>query len=203
MAAMNVFKLDALPSTPEPNTIYLLKSGNPAFPNKFLPIITDNAGVCHEALSSSDYRRQHFNVKIENDNGVIKHSIFSTIDSTQSCNFATCISGHSPTPTITPTGNDISTNFSAGVKISSEDESVLVFNTKDINHETDSFTAFYTDLDAGVLTSINIILNVVSRNINGVTKKYLAIKFSNILSHLMPTTGDFIIVTMIGSCNPY
>lgn len=202
MPIMNVVKLDTLPGTLVANTVYLIKPTNSLLLSTFRTIVTDDEGVPYESISSFDFKRQHFNLKIQNVNGVLKHSIFSTLDDSYDSRFASCVSGHTHVPTVTPVGTDSTTDFAGGVKISSIDNTVIILHTQEIDLALDVFTIFIVDRNTIVLDTA--VLDISSRNINGVTRKYLALKFSSpIESGMLPTNGDYIVLTVIGYSNPY
>lgn len=202
MSLMNVVKVDALPVTPDPNTVYLVRHTGVFFPNTFLTIVTDSNGVPYENLSIHDYKRQHFNLKIENVSGTIKHSIYSTVDKTKDSKFASCVNNHSHVPSITPTGPDASTDFTAGVKISSVDDSVIILHTKDIVSDTDAFTTTLTDA-INVGNNVTIGVDTSLRNVNGVSRHYLALKLNASAAALFDTDGDYVVINIFGHANPY
>lgn len=199
---MKVVKLDALPGTLAPDTVYLVRNYSTAYPNKFLTVVTDEAGVPYENLSTYDYKRQHFNLKIENVSGTIKHSIYSTVDKTKNSPFANCILNHSHVSSITPTGPDASTDFTAGVKISSVDDSVIILHTRDIVSNTDSFTTTLTDA-INVGNNVLISVDTSLRNVNGVSRHYLALKLNASAAALFDTDGDYIVISVFGYADPY
>jgi hypothetical protein len=87
------------------------------------------------------------------------------------------INGATSALKVTANGNDATTAFSNGVKISSADNSILYFDTNAQDISTFEGTAVIEYNDSGT-PAIRVAVGVSSANINGVTLNRLTFKFT-------------------------
>lgn len=73
---------------------------------------------------------QNFKFQLRNNGGTVEHRITAPFTDSAG-NYADRINGASATWTTTPTGADASTAFAAGCKVSSDDDSQIIFDTED------------------------------------------------------------------------
>jgi hypothetical protein len=149
----------------------------------------------------SGQKLQGFVLQLNNDAGTLKHAIYSEDGGGAAATYADKISGASTTPTATPTGDDASTNFAAGAKISSAATNALVLNTGGQTVATAILFASISLNDTGA--DLTVGARLVSRNINGTTAIRLEFAFRNAgaafaLNTTNITNGQFIYVPFIG-----
>lgn len=133
----------------------------------------------HYDISSA--RRQSFRFWLINDGGTLKHRITNLV-ATDGSNFDGKISGATQTYTATPTGTDSSTDFATGAKILSSNTSVLAFNTNSQGLLTRTMSGTVTMHSNTSGTALSITPAPVSLDINGVTRRWYMLAFTNAAS---------------------
>jgi len=144
---------------------------------KNVPMLADDIHLANGAIYIQDLKRQAFRFRLQNNSGVIRHSIGQVRDIGAAPVMADKITGASETVTATPTGTDSSTAFVTGAKISSANTSILIFNTA-----TQSNTYFFGQATINFNssgTALNVFLTQSSFNVNGVTRNYMILQFTN------------------------
>jgi hypothetical protein len=122
---------------------------------------------------------QSFIFGLTNNAGTLQHTIFGQSGVAALGNFSSRINNASASATNTPTGTDASTPFAAGAKIGSGNTSNLWFDTNDqilVSNALLMTSIAYND--TGV-TALTVRPQLVSVNINGVTRIRLTLQFFN------------------------
>lgn len=119
-------------------------------------------------------RIQAFSLQILNDGGTIKHRIGALADASLPGNFLGRVAGATGTPTPTPTGNDSSTAFAAGGKVSSTYPSMFVLDTVDQPTADQLVTAQVLVNQTG--HPLTAWATILSLNVNGVTRSRLMVQ---------------------------
>jgi len=155
------------------------------------PLLTDNVFIGTAGYYIQNQQRQLFNFVLANNGGTIQHRIGSLRDAATDSAYSNRIANATATYTTTPTGTDSSTAFAAGAKISSANVSIVIFNTA--TQQIDDWSGRATIINNSTGTALNVAITTNSFDVNGVTRNYLILQFSN------ATTGGVFDLTTISS----
>jgi hypothetical protein len=137
-------------------------------------------------------QEQLFVFTLINTAGTIQHSIEAQYEQDLPSSFANKIIGATTTNSNTPTGTDATTAFVAGAKISSANKSFVIFNTESqTNSSRFKYNCQIIGNDTGTPLTAYLFLN--NTNVNGSTKYYLTVQFTN------STTGSAFDLTTIAA----
>ena len=154
-----------------------LNWGNRSTTIKNMPMLADDISLANGGIYIQDLKRQAFRFRLQNNSGTIQHRTGQVRDITAAPVMADRITGVTEAFTNTPTGTDSTTAFAAGAKISSANTSILIFNTA-----TQSNTYFFGQATINFNssgTALNVFLTQSSFNVNGVTRNYMILQFTN------------------------
>jgi hypothetical protein len=143
--------------------------------------VVNTAGV---TLAVADQRLQGFTIRVINSAGTIQHNIGALGDASQPSGAAGQIVGQSNIATNTPTGADASTAFAAGVKISTDIPSMILFNVAGQSglNAMGLCTLYFNNTTLSLIP----VFRVLTNDVNGVTQTRFGIQLYN------PTTGALI-----------
>ena len=118
------------------------------------------------------HRKTNFKLRITNTAGTLQHKITSVGDNTAAGAWVAAINGASATLANTPTGADASTAMASGGKISTGTPSAFILDTAD--HATATRMPGIVTISANTTGQpLMANLGIVSRDVNGVTRKRL------------------------------
>jgi len=159
---------------------------------KNVSLLSDNLYLGTAGYYIQNQQRQFFKFELSNNAGTIQHRIGSLRDVTQDSAFANKITGATSVYTTTPTGADATTAFAAGAKIASLSPSFVIFNTASQTN-TNNWSGFGSINVNESTTALNVDVTYEQINVNGVTRYYLILIFTN------ATTGVAYDLTTLGS----
>ena len=154
-----------------------LNWGNRSTTIKNMPMLCDDIHLANGGIYIQELKRQSFRFRLQNNTGTIQHRTGTIRDVTVAPVMVDRITGVTEAFTNTPTGTDSSTAFAAGAKISSANTSILIFNT-----ESQISSYFYGQATINLNssgTALNAFVTSSSFNVNGTTKTYMIIQFTN------------------------
>lgn len=120
---------------------------------------------------------QAFMLRIQNTAGTLQHN-FRNLSKDVSTSFVSGINGASSTLQNTPSGNDATTNFTAGVKISSASNQRLILESADLTSGA-SLNLLGTMRYQDIGTLVQMFVSTISLNVNGTTRNWLFIDTYN------------------------
>jgi len=146
-----------------------------------------NTGITSDTVMHAGYvwsqnlQEQVFLFILANNTGTIQHLIEAQYGANLQSLFANKITGATPTYSNTPTGTDATTAFVAGAKISSANKSFIIYNTASQTNSTRfKYTCQVVANSSG--TSLNAAMFFYNTNVNGTTRYYIAVQFTNALT---------------------
>ena len=139
--------------------------------------ITGTLGVTTD-LSLASQVLNCFSVQFNNAGGTLRHRMgFGQVAGTTASNFMDRISGASASYTTTAIGTDASTDFTAGMKVSSNQTYALVFNTAAQTTANGLAIAVIQRNDTGTALSVGV--DHESHDINGTTRNRMLWYYTN------------------------
>lgn len=167
--------------------------GNAPGTLKNVSVVTDNLFLGTAGYYIQNQQRQIFRFRLQNTSGTLQHQIGSLRDVTQNSTYANKITGSTSVLNNTPTGNDATTAFVAGAKISSASPSIVIFNTASQTNP-DNWSGFSQIALNTSGTALNAYISTQTFNVNGVTRAYLIAEFTN-----AATGADYDLTTLPSS----
>jgi hypothetical protein len=167
--------------------------GNAPGTLKNVSVVTDNLFLGTAGYYIQNQQRQIFRFRLQNTSGTLQHQIGSLRDVTQNSTYANKITGSTSVLNNTPTGNDATTAFVAGAKISSASSSIVIFNTASQTN-SDNWSGFSQTALNTSGTALNAYISTQTFNVNGVTRAYLIAEFTD-----AATGADYDLTTLPSS----
>jgi len=155
---------------PAASTFLQRNSGNTAY-------AAQTAAQVGATLNTALYggKIQRFTVTLQNVSGTIVHLMTAYGEGTTASSFITAINGALNTATNTPTATDASTAFAAGLKISSGNQSRVIFDTAALTEAVFLPVALVTNNNTG--TTLTVQARILSSDVNGTTRARLVCQF--------------------------
>ena len=136
---------------------------------------TVSNAASNETLVVSMAGLTYFRMVLTNSGGSLYHRIGVGVNATTSGAYVSTISGATPTSTLTATGTDSSTAFTAGLKVGGTLNFSLIFNTA--NQSDTRFWGVPNIDQSTVSTALTVAAVTASANVNGTTLNYFQLRF--------------------------